>query len=346
MKEPSSETLIAWLHQVLELEKRVYVIDNTIGSSNRAIEQLEIPSYFREYKLGDSGFKPVEYSAKDGIPGIILSSIPKAYVIGVVIMSAANGVSILGFIVCLFWPIIATLYFFMCNGYADPNCLACFLVVLFYALVYLYGLMSSSFKSGKQEWEMERALEKKNQEQKAQVAKYNEVRLEQANTLKSEVFELKVTKELLESLRDQLYRDGGYLHENIRGFYEVAYILDLLETGRCTTLYGPGGAIDTLAKDGQFMMIAGKLDTVIFQLGELRQSHALMLQVLNDTRNEIQNLAFDLKLYEQDAREAAHRRWEEEKVFQSKLLECERYRTQCVEYAMGQRISIPSRPGI
>ncbi len=345
MKEPSSETLIAWLHQVLEMEKRIYVIDNTMDSSNRTIEQLQIPLHFREYKLGDRGFKPIEYSAVDWVPDAILDSIPIGYVIGAIIFLAATGVGILEFIVCLFWPILATLYFFW-GGSADPACVACILIILFYALAFLYGLASSTSMSVKQERKMKRALEKKNQEQEAQVEIKNEVRLGQANTLRDEVEKLSETKQLLTSKRDQLYRDGGYLHESMRGLYKVAYILDLLETGRCITLYGPGGAIDTLAKDNQFMMIAGKLDGVIIQLGELRQSHALMLQVLNDTRDEMQNLAFDFKLYEQDAKETAHRHWEEEEKFQSKLLECERYRTQCVEYAMGQRISIPSRPGI
>lgn len=242
MKEPSSETLIAWLHQVLELEKRVYVIDNTMGSSNRAIEELQTPSHFREYKIGDRGFKPIEYGAEDGIPGVILCSIPIGYVIGAIIFLAANGVGILQFIVCLFWPIIATLYFFF-GGSADPACVACFLIVLFYALAYLYGITSSTSKSAKQEWKMKQALEKKNQEQKAQAVKNNEVRLEQANTLRDELEKLSETKQLLTSKRDQLYRDGGYLHENIRGFYEVAYILDLLETGRCVRKRGSAQAL-------------------------------------------------------------------------------------------------------
>lgn len=68
------------------------------------------------------------------------------------------------------------------------------------------------------------------------------------------------------------YYAKGILHDKYKNFVAVAYLLDCIDTGRCTQLDGPNGAYNQFELEVRMDRISSQLDTVIDKLDQIRQN--------------------------------------------------------------------------
>lgn len=87
----------------------------------------------------------------------------------------------------------------------------------------------------------------------------------------------------------------GILHPKYRNFVAVSYLLDCIDTGRCTQLDGPNGAYNQYELEVRMDRISSQLDTVIDKLDQIRQNqYSLYAAITQSNRiNEQMNQKLD-----------------------------------------------------
>lgn len=68
------------------------------------------------------------------------------------------------------------------------------------------------------------------------------------------------------------YYGKGILHYKYQNLVAVSYLLDCIDTGRCTQLDGPNGAYNQFELEVRMDRISSQLDTVITKLEQIRQN--------------------------------------------------------------------------
>jgi len=128
-----------------------------------------------------------------------------------------------------------------------------------------------------------------------------------------------VLNELMKK-RAQLYRTN-YLDKAYCSLVPVGAMYGYLKTGRCTTVYGHGGVIDTYIHDQQFEILNSKLDTIIYKLDEIRATQIELTNALEKNNNEMKALKSEIERF-------AHQNHDDS----VQLLQCQRYANDCISW--------------
>ncbi len=332
MIEPQQEILIPWLRQVVELERRSAVLDEAVAHGNVVLNELKKPVKVTREEVDATVYRARFHAPWDDEWVISVYMLVCLGFIVWVILDGGILWGIVGLFLAPFWPILELIA--LLGGIDDEPMIVLGLAMTFIIIGYLVRLAVEAVESDMAYEKARKRIEARNSGLEMRARAEAELRRARARELQIELDELLCTKETLSMTRDELYQTGGYLHDVYRGLFQVTYILELLESGRCLTLYGHGGAIDVLERDSQFSTLNAKLDVAINQLRNLQQSHCFMRMIMQKTSDEIRALNTEINTFKSD-----------DDVFKARLLACETYRTQCLEYVMGQRISLPARGG-
>ena len=83
----------------------------------------------------------------------------------------------------------------------------------------------------------------------------------------------------------------GIIHEHYHDMVAIASFYDYLDTGRCLSLKGPGGAYATYEEDLRFQRLETKMDIIITKLDEIVSNQRMLASLLreaNDTLSRIE----------------------------------------------------------
>lgn len=110
--------------------------------------------------------------------------------------------------------------------------------------------------------------------------------LEIKKELEKQIRQLTVAKESTEKSLNSLY-DIGIIHRKYRHMVAVSSFYDYFDTGRCTSLTGPGGAYDTYEYEVRFGTIVTKLDIIINKLDEIIANQQMLGDLMRDANNTL-----------------------------------------------------------
>ena len=323
----SVDTQLEWLEEVGEVERRIAVIDDAIGKLGATIERLSRPVAVSHVdRRHDSG---ASYKEKAG--RYAKNVLEATYFVGyaATLLLAYNDAAysvlwyfFLGFV----WPLIIPF-----NALMRPLLLVIMLCGLGVAVLVSVVIL------------MEGAADKDLEDRAARLASEREQKAAQDQTdrnraaiptLDSEIALFEKTKSSLESRLETLY-SSEYLHPSMRGMAPVLAMAGYLATGRCFSLYGPGGAIDTYVHDSQFDLLNKKLDVIVSRLDDLRRGQVLLAQALDRNADEIQRLSRAMGRFEASVGEGLSAIGDgisAQGNSLSRIAECEEYRTACLRY--------------
>ena len=106
------------------------------------------------------------------------------------------------------------------------------------------------------------------------------------NALKKGKYELEETKKLLNK-----YYDLGVIYPKYRGIVPICQIYEYLESGRCFSLWGPGGAYNLYEGEVRSNLIISKLDDVISRLDDLSAGQQMLANVIRESNRKIDELS-------------------------------------------------------
>jgi len=106
----------------------------------------------------------------------------------------------------------------------------------------------------------------------AELSKISERCRSNIDTLNRQLFEV---EEMLKQ-----YYDVGILYDKYHYMEAVCKMLEYLQSGRCTTLYGPSGVYDTYEKEYRTDIVIDRLDKVLYKMDEIRNTNIRLYQAI------------------------------------------------------------------
>lgn len=262
----------------------------------RNIRDLEVSCYQQERLLRELKNKPSNINreiialerTKDEIPTKPLSVVFLVIITVIMDLFFALVGAVIGFIGGFVIRIIAGIF-------ADPSNWITFLIggaIIGYiiALICLFYWHRDTVKDQRQEKrqypEKLKEIERKKQNRQQEIErKKGQLTLLPDAISKSEQ-ELQQTQNLLKK-----YYDLGFIYPKYRGIVPICQIYEYLESGRCFSLLGPGGAYNLYESEVRSNLIISKLDDVISRLDDLSTGQQMLANVIRESNRKIDRLS-------------------------------------------------------
>lgn len=303
--EPQRDVLINWLHQVLEIERQIYVIDAVVEYGNDLVRHLEKDIEINQ--VTPVLEEPKKLSAGDDAANAFSATLLFTYLIGYAIWTVSmfidGGILMgigFGLILGVVWPALVFAMCFYPSQYEDLFFLVMLAILLLGILasivVFLVG--DSRIEKAKKE-EQKRVLganEKArdeahsiNAKRKAEAEEKMAIQRQRASQIREELKKLVSRRDELATRRNELY-GARYLHPVYQGLAPVAAILYFFETGRCTQLNGPDGAVDELEEMAYRNKIVDGVSSMDQNLGQMRGELSFLTDMVTECMEKIEEL--------------------------------------------------------
>ena len=271
----------------------------------RNIRDLEVSCYQQEMLLRKLKNKPANINreivalerTKDEIPTKPLSAVSSVIIMVIMALFFALVGAVIGFVGGFIVRVIAGIF-------ADPSNWITFLIggaIIGYiiALICLFYWHRDTVKDAHDEKkaypEKLKEIERKKQNRKQEIEyKKKQLTMLPSVVSKSEQ-ELQQTRDLLKK-----YYDLGFIYPKYRGMVPVCQIYEYLESGRCFSLLGPGGAYNLYESEVRSNLIISKLDDVISRLDDLSAGQQMLANVIRESNRKIDRLSQSLDRIEEN----------------------------------------------
>lgn len=271
----------------------------------RNIRDLEVSCYQQEMLLRKLKNKPANINreivalerTKDEIPTKPLSAVSSVIIMVIMDLFFALVGAVIGFVGGFIVRVIAGIF-------ADPSNWITFLIggaIIGYiiALICLFYWHRDTVKDAHDEKkaypEKLKEIERKKQNRKQEIEyKKKQLTMLPSVVSKSEQ-ELQQTRDLLKK-----YYDLGFIYPKYRGMVPVCQIYEYLESGRCFSLLGPGGAYNLYESEVRSNLIISKLDDVISRLDDLSAGQQMLANVIRESNRKIDRLSQSLDRIEEN----------------------------------------------
>lgn len=277
----------------------------------RNIRDLEVSCYQQEMLLRKLKNKPANINreivalerTKDEIPTKPLSAVSSVIIMVIMDLFFALVGAVIGFVGGFIVRVIAGIF-------ADPSNWITFLIggaIIGYiiALICLFYWQRDTVKDAHDEKkaypEKLKEVERKKQNRKQEIEyKKKQLTMLPSVVSKSEQ-ELQQTRDLLKK-----YYDLGFIYPKYRGMVPVCQIYEYLESGRCFSLLGPGGAYNLYESEVRSNLIISKLDDVISRLDDLSAGQQMLANVIRESNRKIDRLSQSFDRIEENTAMSAY----------------------------------------
>lgn len=277
----------------------------------RNIRDLEVSCYQQEMLLRKLKNKPANINreivalerTKDEIPTKPLSAVSSVIIMVIMDLFLALVGAVIGFVGGFIVRVIAGIF-------ADPSNWITFLIggaIIGYiiALICLFYWHRDTVKDAHDEKkaypEKLKEVERKKQNRKQEIEyKKKQLTMLPSVVSKSEQ-ELQQTRDLLKK-----YYDLGFIYPKYRGMVPVCQIYEYLESGRCFSLLGPGGAYNLYESEVRSNLIISKLDDVISRLDDLSAGQQMLANVIRESNRKIDRLSQSFDRIEENTAMSAY----------------------------------------
>ena len=277
----------------------------------RNIRDLEVSCYQQEMLLRKLKNKPANINreivalerTKDEIPTKPLSAVSSVIIMVIMDLFLALVGAVIGFVGGFIVRVIAGIF-------ADPSYWITFLIggaIIGYiiALICLFYWHRDTVKDAHDEKkaypEKLKEVERKKQNRKQEIEyKKKQLTMLPSVVSKSEQ-ELQQTRDLLKK-----YYDLGFIYPKSRGMVPVCQIYEYLESGRCFSLLGPGGAYNLYESEVRSNLIISKLDDVISRLDDLSAGQQMLANVIRESNRKIDRLSQSFDRIEENTAMSAY----------------------------------------
>lgn len=277
----------------------------------RNIRDLEVSCYQQEMLLRKLKNKPANINREivalerttDEIPTKPLSAVSSVIIMVIMDLFFALVGAVIGFVGGFIVRVIAGIF-------ADPSNWITFLIggaIIGYiiALICLFYWHRDTVKDAHDEKkaypEKLKEVERKKQNRKQEIEyKKKQLTMLPSVVSKSEQ-ELQQTRDLLKK-----YYDLGFIYPKYRGMVPVCQIYEYLESGRCFSLLGPGGAYNLYESEVRSNLIISKLDDVISRLDDLSAGQQMLANVIRESNRKIDRLSQSFDRIEENTAMSAY----------------------------------------
>ncbi len=296
-----------WLYDVMETERRILVLDDTIEKIDGVMctagqyQKAPEPSYISPY---------------GSIPEWVEKLVKYILLIAILLVS-------------MFVTAFCLLYIFHISSSMGGLILGILLIPGFFIALFIAEELELKFEEfvggmlhGKKNKELRRKWE--NENVRRETAALETLAL--VPQMRSQKMAFVETRNNLVSKRKQLY-GTCYLDSAYHGFVPVAAMYGYLKTGRCTTIYGHGGVVDTYVHDQQFALLNSKLDTIISKIDDIRHTQAALANAIKKNNDDINRLRQDIDRFAS-----------QQHSDNQKMIECQRYTNECLNWILSARL--------
>ena len=277
----------------------------------RNIRDLEVSCYQQEMLLRKLKNKPANINreivalerTKDEIPTKPLSAVSSVIIMVIMDLFLALVGAVIGFVGGFIVRVIAGIF-------ADPSnwitfLIGCSIIGYIIALICLFYWHRDTVKDAHDEKkaypEKLKEVERKKQNRKQEIEyKKKQLTMLPSVVSKSEQ-ELQQTRDLLKK-----YYDLGFIYPKYRGMVPVCQIYEYLESGRCFSLLGPGGAYNLYESEVRSNLIISKLDDVISRLDDLSAGQQMLANVIRESNRKIDRLSQSFDRIEENTAMSAY----------------------------------------
>lgn len=298
MKEPDVDTMMKWLRDVSEVERRIIVVDSVISDLNNHIKRVGDVKEVRKpdgnsISVGEAIFMvPISFA---------MAFVP-IYVISIIItfgLASVNRVKGFAFL-------------------TDPLIIDC-VIALIIAIIATICIYRDEARSSRKQGE-------RYKKELAERQSIVQVQLAAVPSMKEQLKSFHAVRNELLKKRSELYCTH-YLDKAYRGLAPTAAMYGYLTSGRCICVYGHGGIVDTFVHDQQFSILNQKLDVIISQLDDIRSTQLELARALDKNDQEIKGLRNDIKLLSEQV-QGSHQ----------SLMQCQEYAARSLSWIAGIQV--------